>query len=95
VKREDHAIIYTKDRPPTLLQGEMDLDKDPIEVEPKTPRDTLEVGSRINYAKIYTVEHNVKVHFVGRIAPDSQRRFISDYDATCTRKRYSTYTAEE
>ena len=92
MKHKDHAIIYTIDRPPG---DKTDLDKDPIEVLPKTPRDTLEAGSLINYAKIYTVEHNVKVHFVGHIAPGSQRRFMSDYDATWKSKRYSSYLAEE
>jgi hypothetical protein len=94
VKREDHAIIYTNDRPPTLVVGEANLSKDPIEVIPRTPRDTLEFDSRVNYAKVYTVEHNVKVHFVGQIAPNSRRRFISDYDTTCAIKR-NTYVSEE
>lgn len=32
---------------------------------------TLDPASRINFAKVFTVEHNVKVMSVGRVAPSS------------------------
>lgn len=95
MKRADHAIIYTGKGPPRELDGEDSLGKDPIEVVPKTPRDKLGSDSRVNYAKIYTVEHNVKVFFVGRIAPQSERRFISDFDATWQSKRANSLVREE
>ncbi len=59
----------------------------PIRVIPKTPRDKLEKESRINYAKIYTVEHNVKVLFIGQIAQDSQHALVADFDAVWMNKR--------
>ena len=95
VKHADHAIIYTGTRPPERLHGEESLGKGPIQVEPRTPRDKLEPESRINYAKIYTVEHNVKVLFVGRIAGNSERRFMTDFDATFQRQRNYTSIREE
>jgi hypothetical protein len=70
-----------------LLEGEAELRLRPIRVIPKTPRDKLEKQSRINYAKIYTVEHNVKVLFIGHVDPKCQHRLIVDFDATWQKKR--------
>jgi len=83
----DHAIIYTGSSPPELVKGEPALFLRPVGVIPKTPRDKLEKESRINYAKIYTVEHNVKVHFIGRIDDTDQHKFVADSDAAWNRKR--------
>lgn len=87
VNPEDHAIIYTGDRPPQQLNGEATLKKAPIKMISKNPRHKLEPASRINYAKIYTVEHNVKVCFIGWIAEESVRRLMTDFDATWNNKR--------
>lgn len=94
MKPEDHAIVYTGDKPPKELQDEPRLHLRPIQVKPKTPRDKLEVQSRINYAKIYTVEHNVKVQFIGEVARSSQNKFIADFDATWMKKRHIQLTPE-
>jgi hypothetical protein len=86
VKREDHAIIYTGKKPPKELDGEHRLTLRPVQVIPKTPRDKLEKESRVNYAKIYTVEHNVKVLFIGHIAPASEHTFVTDFDGIWAKK---------
>lgn len=86
VKAGDHAIIYTEDNPPRAIPGERFV-KQPVKVQPKTPRDKLEPISRLNYAKIYTVEHNVKVLFIGRIAPESEKQFFTDFDDAWLKKR--------
>jgi hypothetical protein len=87
VDRADHAVIYTGSDPPELVKGETPLLLRPVKVIPKTPRDKLEKESRINYAKIYTVEHNVKVHFIGRITDSDHHSFVADSDAAWYRKR--------
>ncbi|KAN0102590.1 hypothetical protein V8E51_010903 [Hyaloscypha variabilis] len=90
VKAEDHAIIWTSeykgDKPPTEISGEAKLVLRPVEVIPRTPRDKLAKESRLNYAKIYTIEHNVKVVFIGHVAPSSQRNFVADHDVTWDRR---------
>lgn len=90
VKAADHAIIYMsdndRDKPPRMVRGE-NLTKDPIRVQPKTPRDKLEPVSRINYAKIYTVEHNVKVFFIGHIPTTFRNKLMTDFDLTWQNKR--------
>lgn len=88
VKPDHHAIIYSenrysknryfKNRPPNKLDGEEDLVNAPIRVEPTSPRHHLELTSRLNYAKLYTVEHNIKACFIGRLHADSYRTFKGD-----------------
>jgi hypothetical protein len=82
VKPEDHAIIYTRDNPPREIDEEEKLRLHPIQVISKTPHHVLETASRINYAKIYTVKHNVKVCFIGHVTPSSQDHLYTDFGAT-------------
>jgi len=51
-------------------------------MEPRTHRDQLDPTSRLNYAKIYTVEYNVKVSFIGKIHKNSMKSFSRDYNLT-------------
>jgi hypothetical protein len=61
VHADHHAIIYTEK--PVASRGEKDkgLTKKPIKVITSSPRHKLDNFSRLNYAKTYTVEYNVKV----------------------------------
>ena len=56
---KDHAVIYTdKTTGPALLPGEEKSPmRPPILMEPERRIDTLHKASRINYAKVYTIEH--------------------------------------
>ncbi|TVY18997.1 hypothetical protein LARI1_G004116 [Lachnellula arida] len=85
-KFDYHAIIYSGATPPEEFQDEF-LRNGPIQAIPKTARDKLDPASRVNYAKIYTVEHNVKVQFIGRIAEASRESFTQAFDATWAGKR--------
>jgi hypothetical protein len=82
INRDDHAIIYSGETAPRPLPGEPKFLKSPIRIIPKAPGEKVPKESRINYAKIYTVEHNVKVKFIGHIAPASKKILMSDFDAT-------------
>jgi hypothetical protein len=79
VHADDHAIIYTGDL--ALKKGEK-LRKKAIKMIPNSPRHHLDPASRINYAKLYTVEHNVKVDFIGTIYQKHKQQLISDYNNT-------------
>lgn len=52
---------------PMLLMNEPELGFDPVPVEFYAAGETLAGESRVNYSKLVTIEHNVKVFFVGRI----------------------------
>jgi len=80
VDARTHAIIFTSDNP-VLLPGETSggLLRPPIRVIPDTRRSKLSEASRLNYGKVYTVEHNVKVEFVGRIHQDYLNIFLENY----------------
>ncbi|OAK95405.1 hypothetical protein IQ06DRAFT_59089 [Phaeosphaeriaceae sp. SRC1lsM3a] len=62
----DHAAVIYKDGAVTLHEGER-LEKGPIEIKVENPEMTIDPMSRINFAKPYTVEHNVKIRNIGRI----------------------------
>lgn len=52
----------------------------PIKFIPESARHKLLPASRLNYAKLYTVECNVKVWFIGRIHKDSEHQLFADYN---------------
>ncbi|PVH78963.1 hypothetical protein DL98DRAFT_421145, partial [Cadophora sp. DSE1049] len=67
VHADDHAVIYTDRRAgPKLLKGE-ELTKAALRMEPDNESHKLDGKSRVNYAKVYTVEHNIPVQFIGAL----------------------------
>ncbi len=78
---KDHAAIYSGKRP-SIANGEVDkgLILRPIKFYPSSKTHELHPMSRINYAKVYTVEHNVKVWFIGRVAKESEPDLVADYN---------------
>ncbi|PMD23432.1 hypothetical protein NA56DRAFT_71340 [Hyaloscypha hepaticicola] len=82
VHPEDHAVIYSsKSKGPYVLEREKGLmTKHPIRVELFKESQKLDPLSRLNYAKLYTVEHNVKVFFIGRVAKNYERDVMNGYN---------------
>lgn len=80
VHADDHAIIYTsKDDGPQLMPNEV-LYKEPIRMNPISDAHKLDAASRVNYRKVYTVEHNVKVMFIGDLTRAARAQVIADYN---------------
>lgn len=79
VKAEDHAIIYTGPVAPVPLPGENRISHRPVRVDMDDAQEKLSPESRVNYSKVYTVEHNVKVYFIGKIHKDSVATFFADF----------------
>jgi hypothetical protein len=50
-----------------------------IRIHPNRPTDKLDATSRINYAKIYTIEYNVKIQSVGEIDRNHIERFLESF----------------
>ncbi|KAF2453988.1 hypothetical protein BDY21DRAFT_116516 [Lineolata rhizophorae] len=78
VKKNDHAIIYTGKKCPVPTrdekpsQGEKGMRPYAIRVEPRDPSYSMDPLSRINFGKVYTLEHNVKVYDFGKVHKDSR-----------------------
>jgi hypothetical protein len=76
----DHSVIWTEQ--PIMFPGEREkgLTKSPIRMIPGNSRIKLDNASRLNYAKLYTVEYNIKVWFIGKIDSGSEHKLLADYN---------------
>ncbi|CAG8351116.1 unnamed protein product [Penicillium salamii] len=61
IDRSKHAVIYMRGDMPPAKEDEPAMTKQPLEVEPVRLEQKLDPMSRVNFGKVYTVEHNVKV----------------------------------
>jgi len=75
----NYAIIYTSDTVPEPLKHERQL-LTPIRMVPTNPRHLLKPEHRIYYSKVYTIEYNVKVWFIGSIHRHSKKKLVEDYN---------------
>ena len=73
VRKCEHAIIFTgknapsphaKERPTREERG---LLPQPIRIDSDDPDQKLDATSRIDFGKVYTIEHNVKVCSMGKV----------------------------
>jgi hypothetical protein len=68
VKAEQHGIVAeSSNRNPVALSNEPRLGFPPVRVHIYEPGERISKESRVNYSKLTTVEHNVKVLFIGRV----------------------------
>lgn len=77
VTKSEHGIIYTGRTAPDPMpeeapaRGEQPMRPDPICVNTDNREDKLDQLSRIDYGKVYTIEHNVKVQAFGEVRSKS------------------------
>jgi hypothetical protein len=76
-----HAIVYLTGTEPECLQGEFErgMTKDPIEIYPASPTETMEPSSRLRFGKIYSIEWNVKVREIGMVARKDMSKLLAYY----------------
>jgi hypothetical protein len=72
---EAHAVIYMVGTSSDAAPGEK-IVKNPIAVKPATEDQKLHAKSRINFDKIYTIEHNVRVMNVGKVVVESMHNLV-------------------
>jgi hypothetical protein len=71
VVKSEHGIIYTGKEVPRLDQNELPRRNEegirpvPIRVDPDSALDRLDSKSRINFAAVHTIHHNIKVKSLG------------------------------
>lgn len=69
----EHAIAYTGKNEPPPLPGERPARGgghgllSSIRIDPDTPEQKLDDRSRVNFAKVYTIEHYSKVQSLGKV----------------------------
>lgn len=71
-------MIYTGAHPETFANET--LTNKPIRIIPIHPHERLAESSRGNYAKIYAIEHTVRVQFIGRIDQKGIQQVVSDFN---------------
>lgn len=81
VNPKDHAALVPKGKEQQLISGEK-LTRDPLHLVIEDRHTKLSSASRINFSKVYTVEHNVKVYSVGRVAPEDIDRLKNYFRRT-------------
>ena len=77
VKKAEHSIIHTGRHPPQPLDAELPsrdengMRPQPIRIDTDDPTDKLDVFSRLDYGKVHTIQHNIKVRSFGKVNPKS------------------------
>ncbi|KAK4138573.1 hypothetical protein BT67DRAFT_14432 [Trichocladium antarcticum] len=88
VKPLKHGIVFQLGKKARMVDGEPDLGFRPVRVDLYEKSEKLDKESRVNYAKLTTVEHNFPVFFIGRVVPDDFGNIVGPAVDLCwTRKR--------
>lgn len=66
---------------PRVSSGERPM-LSPIRVRPRISGETMEPMSRLNYGKLYTIEHNLKVEHFGDIHGESLQILMRQFAST-------------
>jgi len=74
VAAHQHAAIILQGSQVVMHEKGERLSKQPIEIKVEEADIDVSAMSRVNFAKPYTVEHNVKVRRIGRVVGDSVKR---------------------
>ncbi|KAM0481262.1 hypothetical protein ACHAP7_004841 [Fusarium lateritium] len=91
VKAEQHGIVAeSSNRNPAPLSNEPSLGFPPVRVHIYEQGERISKESRVNYAKLTTVEHNVKVLFIGRVV-GSDWEVVTDAVNTSWAKKMHTH----
>ena len=86
VTKSEHAIIYTGKVAPEPMaieepsRGEQGMRPDPIRVEPDDREDKLDPRSRIDFGKVHTIQHNIKVKSYGKVHDNFMAALIRQFN---------------
>ena len=83
--KNEHGIIFTGKTAPAP-QNERGMQEKAIRVNPDDKGAVLDPKSRINYGKVYNIEHNVKVKNFGSLSPEYLAALIEQFMAVFTSK---------
>ena len=97
VKKSDHAIIYSGKSAPSSMRneqpvrGERGMRPHSIRVVPDNKEEKLDPKSRIDFGKMHTIHHNLKVRPFGMVEaqsiPQLLNQFIAAMQDTSSKKQ--------
>ena len=99
VKKFEHAIVYTGRTPPTErmserpAKGESGMQGEAIRVNPVNTSDKLDAMSRIDFGKVHTIQHNIKVKSFGQVNPKSMAALLAQFSNIWSQVTKSAATA--
>ena len=85
VVKSEHAIIYTGRTPPEPMEAErpkraeQGMRPEAIRIDPDNPEDKLDPRSRIDFGKVHTIQHNIKVRNYGQVHPRSMSALLHQF----------------
>ncbi|KAF1816356.1 hypothetical protein P152DRAFT_120517 [Eremomyces bilateralis CBS 781.70] len=96
VNKSHHCIAFTSQKAPEEHPSEAPSAWDtggmrkPIRIITRSKTESLVIMSRLNYAKVYTVEHNVKSYDFGNVAEGYLHRLSASFKAVSGEMREAT-----
>jgi hypothetical protein len=79
-----HAAVFAENGRVKLAPGE-NMQKEPFPITFSDPFESLDAMTRLNFSKVYTVEHNLKVHEIGQVSEKHLGRLHQYFVETMTR----------
>jgi hypothetical protein len=99
VKAEEHGVIYSEGRTPSLLQGEFGITKPSICVQMTNGTPDLDPSSRVYYGIHHPIQYNVKVKDIGQVVkpdlPILLRNWKEEDDCETAQSALVTQMAED
>ncbi|KAK3396179.1 hypothetical protein B0T20DRAFT_501438, partial [Sordaria brevicollis] len=82
--RGEHlAVLYSTNVRPPKADEEEGIVFDPIAVIMEEGKQNISPLARLDFSRVYTVEHDLKVMKIGRVHPDSHSKLDDYYKKTC------------
>ncbi|KAK3636180.1 hypothetical protein LTR56_014343 [Elasticomyces elasticus] len=94
VVKFEHGIIHTGVHPPLAMvsesprQGELGMQGIPVRVSPGSPVDKLDQECRVDYGKVHTIHHNIKVKPFGTVRAGSVGALLQQCGAVWQAPRF-------
>lgn len=77
-EHNSHCIIHDSTLSPVLMPNEAPFTKDSVAVN-MIKGETLSESSRLCYSKPYTIDHNIKVRYIGHVVDEHVNQVLRDY----------------
>lgn len=87
MKPHDHGVAFLSGTAAATLKNEPPLGFEPIRLRIDVPGERIAKESRVNYSKLTTVEHNLRVLIIGHVVKEDMDIVQKAVDECWTRKQ--------